>query len=254
MAPELRLGRLGHGHDPSFRDLPRHERREHGEAEDKGEALVEAPLHVLEGLGHARVLLAGVQRGLRVARVRGLHGELLLVVGPESLATDPDLVQGLDAVAYVGAGILGDGALHRALVVVDEEPRRNEVLDVLPDLVVVEGGTQRVSRAAAQVALVVDREMLRGAQIDVCREVAGLGGGQVEGPVAEVRQVALPTHRPRRPHGDAEARLVDREGLVAREGAAGALRTHPSSLSRPPPARRVRPSSGESLLATGCGR
>ena len=111
-------------------------------------------------------MLSGVVVGL----LRGLVGELGDVVGPVRVLRRRALfVDRLDSVSDLCTGVRADGPLDDPLVVVDEQPGRGERLLLLPHLVELERGSDRVRRAAAQVALVVDRWALL-PEIDLRRE------------------------------------------------------------------------------------
>eukprot|EP00429_Kryptoperidinium_foliaceum_P087686 CAMPEP_0176198324 /NCGR_PEP_ID=MMETSP0121_2-20121125/7995_1 /TAXON_ID=160619 /ORGANISM="Kryptoperidinium foliaceum, Strain CCMP 1326" /LENGTH=342 /DNA_ID=CAMNT_0017537173 /DNA_START=305 /DNA_END=1331 /DNA_ORIENTATION=+ len=128
----------------------------HHEAEDDGVAAGDAGLHVLEGLVHAGVLQDLVLLGLYVGLLVRAVPEAALVVRPHALGADAVLHHALDAVADVGAGILAHAAFHVALAPVDEQPRRHPGLEALPELLVLEGGGERVRGATAEAPLVVD--------------------------------------------------------------------------------------------------
>mmetsp|Transcript_7149 Transcript_7149/g.20219 ORF Transcript_7149/g.20219 Transcript_7149/m.20219 type:complete len:328 (+) Transcript_7149:225-1208(+) len=217
---------LRHGHVARAGHRLRAEGRQHYEAEDEGETLFQHTLDILDGLWHARILRGPVRRGRRVAALRGPHRELRFVVLPLLLGAHADLAQAHDAVADGGPRILINAALHGALVVVDEEAAGNEVLQPFLDLVEVEGGPDGVGGAAAEVALVVEREVLLGAEVDLRRQALHLLLRPSQNLVPEIGKVSLPAHLPRGPHRDREAGLHHDERLIGSGGTAAANLTH----------------------------
>mmetsp|Transcript_974 Transcript_974/g.2467 ORF Transcript_974/g.2467 Transcript_974/m.2467 type:complete len:240 (-) Transcript_974:296-1015(-) len=139
--------RLGHGHLARRSHLLRHEGAADDEAEDKGEAVVEATLEVLQGLRDAGVLLDAILQRLGVApRGRPLC-KLIRDVRPHRLRAHAELGADYATVAHGGAGVLVDGVLASALVVVDEEPGALPIRDLLLDLAEVDGGRDGVGGA-----------------------------------------------------------------------------------------------------------
>ena len=83
------------------------------------------------------------------------------------------------------------GALDLALVVVDEQARRHEVVELLLALVELERGADRVRRAAAELALVVHRRALP-PQVDLRRQLGQHGLRRGVEIVPRVGKVRLP--------------------------------------------------------------
>mmetsp|Transcript_79563 Transcript_79563/g.215166 ORF Transcript_79563/g.215166 Transcript_79563/m.215166 type:complete len:238 (-) Transcript_79563:14-727(-) len=217
---------LRHRHPARLRDVRHLEGGHDHETEGEGKALVDAGPQSLQVALHASILRGPVQGGRRIGVARRLLLECLLVVRPSLLAADTELGQGHDAVADVGPGVLVDVALHGALVVVDEEAARREVDDALLDLREVEGSAHGIRRAAAQVALVVDVEVLLGAEVDLRRQALHLLLRPSQNLVPEIGKVSLPAHLPRGPHRDREAGLHHDERLIGSGGTAAANLTH----------------------------
>merc|ERR1719204_1192817 len=107
---------------------------------------------MVERLLHSRVLRRSGFHRVLIAFLRGLLGELLGVVGPQTFAATPEFSNGLDAIANLSASITVHVALHGSLVPIDEQPAWREILDVLGDLSEVEGGADRIRCATAQVS------------------------------------------------------------------------------------------------------
>mmetsp|Transcript_44458 Transcript_44458/g.105841 ORF Transcript_44458/g.105841 Transcript_44458/m.105841 type:complete len:299 (+) Transcript_44458:279-1175(+) len=210
MATPCAVAGLGHHHLAR----PGHITREAGQdskAKDEGITMLDAGLHLVQILGHVSVGLHLALLGHIVAvLVRLLLEEVFrVIVVPQLLRANTQLLHDLDAVAEHGPRVAVHGVLHVALVVVDEEPGRCEVLEVcviLHSLLVkseVEGSRQCVRSAAAQVPLIEDFEAtVERPQIanlllafDLLLDLLGgflAGKGHVE--VAMVRNVTDPAH------------------------------------------------------------
>ena len=88
-------------------------------------------------------------------------------IRPHWLGTGTFFGHGLDPVAEHGAGVGVDGAFDDALVVIDEESRRDEdVRERLLHLIELDGAADGVGRAASELALIVDRRTER-AEVDL---------------------------------------------------------------------------------------
>mmetsp|Transcript_29724 Transcript_29724/g.64302 ORF Transcript_29724/g.64302 Transcript_29724/m.64302 type:complete len:303 (+) Transcript_29724:168-1076(+) len=205
---------LRHAH-PSVRCNSAHfEGSHHSEAERDGEALVQASLEAVQVALDLSVLLGLVGQGLLVGITGGLVGEGLLVVGPGGLIADAQLRERLDAITNVGAGVLVGSPLHRPLVVVDEQTAGNEILFALLHLGEVEGAADGIGSAAAEATLVVDRKVLRRAQIHLGRQVLQLVLREGQVLVTVIRQVTLPAHTPDSSHRKGDASLLHHEGFA----------------------------------------
>src|SRR6266699_7289875 len=102
---------------------------------------------------------------LRPFRVAG-HGRFGFEPGnkirPHWLGTGTFFGHGLDPVAEHGAGVGVDGAFDDALVVIDEETRRDEDLrQLLFHLVELDRAPDSIAGATAQLALIVNGWALR---------------------------------------------------------------------------------------------
>ena len=210
MATPCAVAGLGHHHLAR----PGHITREAGQdskAKDEGITMLDAGLHLVQILGHVSVGLHLALLGHIVAvLVRLLLEEVFcVIVVPQLLRANTQLLHDLDAVTKHGTGILVDAALTVPLVVVDEKPRRGEVREVrmvLYRLLVkgeVVGRCQGVCRTAAQVPLIEDFEAaVERPQItnllltfDLLLDLLGgflAGKGHVE--VAMIRNVTDPAH------------------------------------------------------------
>mmetsp|Transcript_42124 Transcript_42124/g.136341 ORF Transcript_42124/g.136341 Transcript_42124/m.136341 type:complete len:346 (-) Transcript_42124:67-1104(-) len=230
VAAELGLEPSRHPHDACVLHLLRHEGLVHRKAKHKGKVFPDAQLHVVQGLIHLGVLRAPVQHALLVGLLGRGCRELRLVVGPSGLGADALLLQDLHAIADHGPRILVHGALHVALVVVDEEAAGNEVLQPFLDLVEVEGGPDGVGGAAAEVALVVEREALLGAEVLRPGKIQVVLRSPREGSVPEVGEVRLPAQPLVRAHLGRKTGLGHREhdlhSLVHLRLAVGARVSH----------------------------
>ena len=102
----------------------------------------------------------------RVAGSGRFGFELGNKIRPHRLGTGALFGNGLDPVAEHGAGVGIDGAFDDALVVVNEETRRDEDLrELLLHLVELDGAADGIAGATSQLALIVNRRALF-AQID----------------------------------------------------------------------------------------
>src|SRR6185437_14363742 len=97
---------------------------------------------------------------------RGGFAELGDVIRPETLRRCAQRGHALDPIANLRAGVAFDRAFHRALVVVNEQPRRHELLL----LIELDCPSNCIGRATAELALVVYRRALL-RQIDLGRNV-----------------------------------------------------------------------------------
>ena len=159
------------------------------ETEDERNTRRQARLQRVQVLRHAPVHHRLVLECLPVALSTGAVTEASDVVGPAVLGADAEFGDALDAVAQHRPGVDVDGALHRALVEVDEQPRGHEVGLPLLELVELEGSGDGVGRARPEFALVVDRRAL-GPKADLGRQAGqdGVGRRELEVPgVWEVR-------------------------------------------------------------------
>ena len=102
---------------------------------------------------------------LRVALRRGLRRELREDVRPHRLGAHALIRERLHPVAQLRAAVLVHRALDDALVVVDEQPRRDEVRLLLLEQLELERAADRIRGARAELPLIVDGRHLR-AQID----------------------------------------------------------------------------------------
>mmetsp|Transcript_2646 Transcript_2646/g.9666 ORF Transcript_2646/g.9666 Transcript_2646/m.9666 type:complete len:404 (-) Transcript_2646:106-1317(-) len=246
VAAELLVFGLGHRHLPRLRNVGRFERREHDEAKDEGEPRGEAALEVAEVLRHAVVAARGVRLG-RAVRLDWRHlRELCAVVGPQVLGADAEFVDDLNAVAERRARVVCNGALERALVVVDEEPRRRKFNEVLAARVERYCGRNGVCRARSKRTLVVDGRAFR-PQVDFGRECAK-EVRNVGPQVSMVGQIAAPPvarYAPRR-----EAVLGQR--VPRRLRLLHLLRRRARHLVDERPAQVAEPVPRRALLPPGC--
>ncbi len=123
----------------------------------------------------------------------GFESELFGHVGPVAFRADPLFRNGLDPVADLGTGIGGNGVFDGSFVVVDEESGREEVGELLFELVKLDCGADGVRGATAEVSLVVDgrafwSEIYFGGQ---CLEVDESGAEQVVAVVGKVWDPAV---------------------------------------------------------------
>src|SRR4051812_30314790 len=121
MAADLPLLRPWHADDTGARHLVALEALVDGEAEDERRSCRETGLKGVQLLGHTSVHDRLVLERLLVTAGAGPVPEGGDVVGPGVLGADAELGHTLDAIAEHGAGVDVDGALHRALVEVDEQ-------------------------------------------------------------------------------------------------------------------------------------
>lgn len=131
-------------------------------------ALGEAVAHRIELDRHAPRLVDRVVRRRGVGLFPRLAQHLLDVVGPQILGASALGLEGLDAEVEVGATVLVGLAVEVALVVVDEQARNVDEVAARSLLQVLERASQRVGRAAADVALILDRRHVS-AQVDEVR-------------------------------------------------------------------------------------
>lgn len=132
--------------------------------------------------------------GLVEASARRSGAELLHVVRPFVLRTDPEPADRFQTIADHRPAVTVDGALHVSLVVVDEQPRRQEILEMLGHLLELVRRGDRVGRAAAQPTLVVDGWAL-GAQVRRGRQVRQYRRRRGERVVPGIGQIGDPAQR-----------------------------------------------------------
>ena len=171
MAAQLLVGRLRHHHLAGPGNLRCLEARQDSKTEDKRVAVLDAHLELAQVLGHTGVANDLALLGELVGLVTGLLLEevMLVVILPNALRAHTYLGHRLDAVPDHRPSILVHAALHKALVVVDEQPAWGEVGEVLVVLHrhlvegEVEGCCQSVRCAAAEMSLICtpDRSILR---------------------------------------------------------------------------------------------
>src|SRR5207249_5987290 len=120
-----------------------------------------ASAHLVEVLDQALVRDRPIHRRVLVRLGGRLFGELCDVVRPLGLWAGALAGHRLDAIADHRPAVGADGPFDYPLVVVDEEPRGNEVREALLQAIELDGAADRVSGAAAEHALVVHRGTLR---------------------------------------------------------------------------------------------
>ena len=127
----------------------------------------------------------------RIRRPRAIGPGRRRVVRPVRLRTHALLMDAHDAVADLGARVRGNAALDFALVVVDEEARGHEVGEALLEQLELEGRSNGVCGAGADLPLVVHGGAV-GAQVGARRQVVDYGLGGREHKIARIGQVGLP--------------------------------------------------------------
>src|SRR5579885_320004 len=130
----------------------------------------QASLHLLKGSGHPLVLNGFMLSRRDIAIIRRFVTELPYIIDPHVLRAGPLMVYALYSVSYIGAGIGVYRSLHSALIVIDKQPRRSKDLgQTLLHLIELNGGGNRICRAASQLALVINWRAMR-AQVNLRRE------------------------------------------------------------------------------------
>ena len=235
MAAQLLVGRLGHHHLAGPGNFRRLEARKDSKAEDEGVAVLQACLELAQVLGNARVAHdPAFLRQLVGLVIRLLLEEVMLVIIlPHTLRAHAYFGHRLDAVPDHGPSVLVHAALHKAFVVVDEQPAWGEVGEILVVLHrhlvegEVEGCCQSVRCAAAEMPLIEDgeatvhwsqvNELFR--SLDLLLDVAwrfDLVEGHSE--VAVVRHVWSPAELHVRSHGESGKARMPRRGCHLKLG------------------------------------
>jgi hypothetical protein len=194
-----------------------------GEPEDERITRGEAALHLREGLNQALITHRGMLSRLGITGSRGFGVKPINKIRPHRLGTGPLFSHSLNPVAEHGAGIGIHRAFDDALVVVDEETRRQKNLrEFLFHLIELDGAGDGVGSATAELALVVNGRALF-AQIDLRWKGAKEGGRRGVKEIALIGNigdpaVALDFSDPSRT-GGSDARRAGR-GRAARRRAA----------------------------------
>ena len=183
-----------------------------GEPEDEPITRGEAALHLRERLNEPLINDRGVLCRLGITGSRRFGVKLINKVRPHRLGTGPLFGHGLDPVPKHGAGIGIHHAFDDALVVVDEETRRQKNLrEMLFHLVKLDGAGDGVGSATAELALVVYGRALC-AQIDLAWKGAKEGGWRGVKEIALIGNIGDP------------AVALDFSGPSRTAGASGASR------------------------------
>ena len=149
--------RFRHRSMSRFCDSRAHEARIDRKPKDERITGGKTSLHLIRDLRNALVEDRFVHHSIVVARCGGFVFKIGDFVRPESFGTVSLRADALDPVAYLRAAVGVDCSFHRALVVIDEQPRRHKVFYFFFHLVELNRGGDGVRRAASELSLVVDR-------------------------------------------------------------------------------------------------
>ena len=163
-----------------------------GEPEDEGITGGEAALHLGEGLNQSLIADGGVLCRLGIASSRRFGFEFVNKVWPDRLGTGALFGYSFDPVAEHGAGVGVDGPFDDALVVIDEETRRNEDLrEALFHLVELNRAADGVGGATTELALIVNRRAFC-SEVDLGRQGAKEGGWRGVKEIALIGDIGNP--------------------------------------------------------------